>query len=121
MERIDLQCNAKNVWEIARQIIFETMQCYEMDLCCDIEQFDQIANWNKARVKPIKFISKVGFYKKDLKGLIVFITKSKNWWRTITTEKDKATLVIYLPKMIKLLAELRKDYYRTKSDEERNI
>ena len=97
------------------------MQCYEPDLCCNEEYFNQISYWNKQRIKPIKFISKVGFYNRQVDGIIVFITKCKNWWKKIPTEHNKATLVIYLPKMVYLIKELRKEMYKLKSDEERNL
>lgn len=121
MERIEIQCDAKNIWKVAKEIVYQTIQVYEPDLICDMEHFNCVSEWNRNRIKPIKFISKVGFYKKNLKTLTVFLTKSKFWWKNIPTETDKATLVIYLPKMFYLIRELRKEIYRIKSDEERNL
>ena len=121
MERFEIQCNAKTVWEKASEIIFQTIQYYEIDLCSTKEHYNEICLWNKNRIKPFKFTSKVGFYKNDLKGIVVFITKCRKWWHTIPTEPHKATLVIYLPKLFKMISELRKEMYKLKSDEERNI
>lgn len=121
MERIEIQCDAKTVWKAANEIVYQTIQCYEIDLCSDKESYEYITEWNKGRIRPFKFTSKVGFYKKNLNGLIVYITFGKKWWHTIPTETDKATLVIYLPKMFNMIKELRKEIYRLKSDEERNI
>lgn len=121
MERIDLQCNAKNVWQVASEITFQTINMFETDLCSTAEQYWEIVERNKKRIIPFKFTSKVGFYNKNLDGMIVFITRSKKWWRTIHTEPNKATLVIYLPKLLNMIKELRKERYRIRSDEERNI
>ena len=121
MERIDIQCDAKSVWEKASEIVYQTIQYYETELCGNIKQYFEICEWNKNRIKPFKFTSRVGFYKNDLKGIVVFITKYNKWWHTIPTEPQKATLVIYLPKLFKMISELRKEKYNLKSDEERNL
>lgn len=119
MEKFEIQCDTKTVWREANLILFSAMQMIDSDLVYDYDKYIEIRKWNKNRVMPLKAVSKVNFYNKQINGLVIYITYGTRWWKTIPKFRDKATLVIYMKKLDYVLAKAREHFNRLRSDDEK--
>lgn len=120
MEKIEIKCDRTTVIKEARKIIYYTMQALAPCIIDDFDTFNFIMANNNKRMTPIKFTSKYNFFKKDIEGLIVYITNSKFWWKNVETPPHRAVLVLYKRKMVKCIYQNIKKR-RLLADDERDL